>query len=178
LQERNLAGPGLLAHILVSKYCDHLPLYRQEEIFLRRHQVALPRQTLCRWVGLAADWLRPIYEQIRTGVLGGGYVQIDETPIRYLVPGHGQTKQGYLWTTHRPGGDVVYRWETTRAASCLENIVPIDFTGTIQCDGYSAYAAFARGRPGQIELAACWAHVRRGFFDEYASHTEGAHALE
>lgn len=141
LQERNLAGPGLLAHVLVSKYCDHLPLYRQEEIFRRRHQVALPRQTLCRWVGLAADWLRPIYEQIRTGVLGGGYVQIDETPIRYLVPGHGQTKQGYLWTTHRPGGDVVYRWETTRAASGLDNIVPLDFTGTIQCDGYAGYGA-------------------------------------
>jgi hypothetical protein len=71
-----------------------------------------------------------IYEQIRTGVLGGGYVQIDKPPIRYLVPGNGQTKQGYLWTIHRPGGDVVYRWETTRAASCLDNIVPIDFTGT------------------------------------------------
>jgi transposase len=165
LQERNLAGPGLLAHILVSKYCDHLPLYRQEEIFLRRHQVALPRQTLCRWVGLAADWLRPIYEQIRTGVLGGGYVQIDETPIRYLAPGNGQTKQGYLWTTHRPGGDVVYRWETTRAARCLENVVPIDFTGTIQCDGYAGYGAYAHRRAGAITLAGCWAHVRRKFFD-------------
>ena len=168
LQERNLAGPGLLAHILVSKYCDHLPLYRQEEIYLRRHQVALPRQTLCRWVGLAADWLRPIYEQIRTGVLGGGYVQIDETPIRYLVPGHGQTKQGYFWTTHRPGGDVVYRWETTRAASCLDNIVPIDFTGTIQCDGYAGYGAYARRRAGAITLAGCWAHVRRKFFEALA----------
>ena len=165
LQDRSLAAPGLLAHILVSKYCDHLPLYRQEQIYLRRHQVALPRQTLARWVELAADWLRPIYEFILTGVLGGGYVQIDETPIRYLAPGNGQTKQGYLWTAHRPRGDVVYRWETTRAAACLENIVPIDFTGTIQCDGYAGYGAFANRRPNAITLAGCWAHVRRKFYD-------------
>ena len=165
LQDRSLAAPGLLAHILVSKYCDHLPLYRQEQIYRRRHQVALPRQTLSRWVELAADWLRPIYECILTGVLGGGYVQIDETPIRYLVPGNGQTKQGFLWTAHRPRGDVVYRWETTRAATCLENIVPIDFTGTIQCDGYAGYGAFAHRRQGAITLAGCWAHVRRKFSD-------------
>lgn len=165
LADRNLAAPGLLAHVLVSKYCDHLPLYRQEQIFLRRHQVALPRQTLCRWVQLAAGWLRPIYEHIRTGVLGGGYVQIDETPIRYLAPGNGQTKQGYLWTAHRPGGDVVYRWETSRASDCLDNIVPVDFTGIIQCDGYAAYGAMARRRTGAITLAGCWAHVRRPFFE-------------
>ncbi len=165
LADRNLAAPGLLAHVLVSKYCDHLPLYRQEQIFLRRHQVALPRQTLCRWVQLAAHWLRPIYEHIRTGVLGGGYVQIDETPIRYLAPGNGRAKQGYLWTAHRPGGDVVYHWETSRAAACLDNIVPVDFTGIIQCDGYAAYGSMARRRGNAITLAGCWAHVRRPFFE-------------
>jgi len=164
LQERSLAAPGLLAHILVSKYCDHLPLYRQEQIFARRHQVHLPRQTLVRWVELAADWLQPIYEHIRTGVLGGGYVQIDETPIEYLVPGNGQTKQGYFWAAHRPGGDVLYRWETSRAAACLENILPVNFSGTVQCDGYAAYPAFARERAA-IQLAGCWAHVRRKFRD-------------
>ena len=72
LQERGIAAPGLLAHVLVSKYCDHLPLYRQEQIFAQRHQVNLPRQTLARWVELAADWLQPIYEHIRTGVLADG----------------------------------------------------------------------------------------------------------
>jgi len=69
LQERGLAAPGLLAHVLVAKYCDHLPLYRQEQIYARRHGVHLPRQTLARWVALAADWLKPIYEHIRTGVM-------------------------------------------------------------------------------------------------------------
>jgi transposase len=82
---------------------------------------------LARWVELAADWLKPIYEQIRTGVMGGGYVQVDETPVDYLEPGNGKTKQGYLWTCSRPGGDVFYRWETSRAAACLDNIIPGGF---------------------------------------------------
>jgi transposase len=165
LQERGLAAPGLLAHVLVSKYCDHLPLYRLEQIFQQRHGLNLPRQTMARWVGLAADWLRPIYEYIRTGVLAEGYVQIDETPIEYLEPGHGQTKQGYLWASGRPGGDVFYSWHTSRAAECLNAILPADFKGTVQCDGYSGYRSFARSRNGAIVLAGCWAHTRRKFYD-------------
>ena len=167
LLDRSLPAPGLIAAILVGKYCDHLPLYRQEQIFNSRHQVHLPRQTLARWVALAADWLKPIYETIRTGVMGGGYVQVDETPVNYLEPGNGKTKQGYLWTGHRPGGDVFYRWETSRAAACLDKVVPVDFTGTLQCDGYAAYPSFANGRTdkNKIELAGCWAHVRRKFFE-------------
>jgi transposase len=175
LQERGLAAPGLLAHILVGKYCDHLPLYRQEQIFIRRHGVRLPRQTLARWVELAAGWLKPIYEQIRTGVMAGGYVQVDETPVNYLEPGHGRTRQGYLWTGSRPGGDVFFRWETSRAGACLDNIIPVNFTGIVQCDGYSAYRAFANGRGEAIELAGCWAHVRRKFYEatESAPRTAG-----
>ena len=164
LLDRGVAGPGLLAHILVSKYCDHLPLYRQEQIFAQRSKINLPRQTLARWVELAADWLQPIYEQIRTGVMAGGYAQVDETPVAYLAPGHGKTKQGYLWTCARPGGDAVYRWETSRAAECLERIIPTGFKGVLQSDGYSAYRAFIQGRP-EIALAGCWAHVRRKFHE-------------
>jgi len=165
LLDRSLPAPGLLAHIVVGKYCDHLPLYRQEQIYQQRHGVHLPRQSLTRWVELASEWLKPIYEQIRTGVMGGGYVQVDETPVDYLEPGHGKTKQGYLWTCSRPGGDVFYRWETSRAAACLNNILPVHFAGTVQCDGYSAYRAFANGRNGTIALAGCWAHARRKFFE-------------
>jgi hypothetical protein len=120
---------------------------------------------MARWVGLAADWLRPIYELIRTGVLGDGYVQIDETPVEYLEPGNGKTKQGYLWTSGRPGGDVFYSWYTSRAAECLNSILPADFKGTIQCDGYSGYRSFAQSRNGSIILAGCWAHARRRFYD-------------
>ena len=165
LLDRSLPAPGLLAHIVVGKYCDHLPLYRQEQIYRQRHGVHLPRQSLTRWVELASDWLKPIYEQIRTGVMGGGYVQVDETPVDYLEPGNGKTRQGYLWTCSRPDGDVFYRWETSRAAVCLDNLIPVDFNGTVQCDGYSAYRAFANTRSGAIELAGCWAHVRRKFHE-------------
>jgi len=167
LQERGVAGPGLLAHILVSKYCDHLPLYRQEQIFAQRHKINLPRQSLARWIELCAQWLQPIYEHIRTGVLAGGYVQADETPIEYLAPGNGQTKQGYLWTCSQPGGDVFYRWETSRAATCLVNLLGREFQGVVQCDGYRAYRAYRAfaERSQEIKLSGCWAHVRRKFHD-------------
>ena len=165
LQDRSLPAPGLLAHVLVSKYCDHLPLYRQERIFATRHGVNLPRQTLARWVELAAGWLEPIGREIRSGVLAGGYVQVDETPIAYLDPGGGRTGQGYLWVCAVPRGDVVFHWETSRAADCLGHVLPADFTGTVQCDGYAAYPAFARQHPRPLTLAGCWAHVRRKFHE-------------
>jgi transposase len=164
LQERCTVAPGLLAQVIVSKYVDHLPLYRQEQIYWTRHRVWLPRQNLARWMGMVADWLKPIYQCIRTGVMAGGYVQVDETPVRYLEPGHGQTKTGYFWTTSRPGGDAVYRWETSRAATCLDKVLPVDFKGTVQCDAYAAYASFARHKE-HIQLAACWAHARRKFYE-------------
>lgn len=168
LLDRSLPAAGLLAHIVVQKFCDHLPLYRQEQIYRQRHGMNLPRQTLTRWMELVSDWLKPVYEQIRTGVMAGGYAQVDETPVDYLEPGNGKARQGYLWTCSRPGGDVFYRWETSRAATCLNNIIPVDFKGTLQCDGYSAYRSFAKGRNG-IELAGCWAHVRRKFHEAMAS---------
>jgi transposase len=119
--------------------------------------------------------LKPIYEQIRTGVMAGGYVQVDETPIDYLEPGHGKTRQGYLWTSSCPRGDVFYRWETSRSADCLENIIAVDFKGIIQCDGYAAYRAFANRRGSAIGLAGCWAHVRRKFHEalEQSPRTSG-----
>ncbi|MGI8604872.1 MAG: IS66 family transposase [Verrucomicrobiales bacterium] len=169
LQERAMAAPGLLAQIIVAKYCDHLPLYRQETIYRTRHGVQLPRQTMARWMGLCADWLKPIYQEIKGSILSGSYVQTDETPVRYLCPGHGKTKLGYLWTYNRPGGEVFYDWQTSRAAQCLKNIIPVEFEGTLQCDAYSAYGAFVRQREEEakvvITLAGCMAHARRPFFE-------------
>ena len=181
LRERGVAAPGLIAAIIVAKYCDHLPLYRQETIFASRHSIILPRQSLARWVELAADWLRPVYDLIGEEIRAGGYVQVDETPVRYLAPGHGQTKLGYLWTTCRPRdgdapSDVHFRWETSRAARCLERVIPVDFKGVIQCDAYAAYPSFVRSRPeGEIALAGCWAHARRGFHEarEHAPQAAG-----
>jgi hypothetical protein len=105
---------------------------------------------------------------------------VDETPIKYLAPGHGRTKQGYLWTCAHPEGDTVFHWATSRAAACLEAIIPVDFRGTLQCDGYSAYPAFARqhnaraGGPA-LRLAGCWAHARRALYEarESAPRTAG-----
>ena len=168
LLDRSMVAPGLLAQILVGKFCDHLPLYRQEQIFERRYGVYLPRQTMTRWVLLAADWLKPIYEQIRTGVMGGGYVQIDETVIKYLDPGNGKSKEGRLWVCSQPAGDVTFHWFTNRSAACLDQIVPANFVGTLQCDGYSAYDSFAKSRGPQIDLVGCMAHVRRYFFEAKA----------
>jgi transposase len=168
LQQRCIAAPGLLAQIIVSKYCDHLPLFRQEQIYWNRHQVWLPRQSMARWVQLASEWLKPIYRQIKDQMMRGSYLQIDETPIKYLDPGNGKTSLGYLWVAHRPGEDVLFEWYTTREAKCLDKLIPADFSGTIQCDGYSAYDRFARHRASAgkpVLLAGCWAHARRGFYE-------------
>ena len=168
LQQRCIAAPGLLAQVILSKYCYHLPLYRQQQIYWDRHQVWLPRQSMVRWVQLASEWLKPIYREMKAQMMKGPYVQVDETPIKYLDPGGGKTALGYLWVAHRPGQDVIFEWYTTREAKCLDKLIPIDFSGTIQCDGYSAYDRFAKhcalqGRP--VLLAGCWAHTRRGFYE-------------
>ncbi len=164
LQERCIAAPGLIAQILVGKFCDHLPLYRQQQIFKSRFGVELPRQTMARWMGLAAEWLKPVYEAVRSVLVAQGYLQVDETPIEYLSPGNGETRQGYFWAYSAPGGDVLFSWQTSRAAACLEKVIPVNFSGTLQCDGYGAYEAFAKCR-SEITLAGCWAHVRRKFHD-------------
>jgi transposase len=165
LQERCRATPRLIAQVVVSKYADHLPLYRQAQLYQRRHDVAIPRQTLCRWVGLAAEWLEPVYEEMKRQQMGCSYLQVDETPIRYLEPGRGRAPQGYFWVTSQPGADVIYHWHASRAASCIGKVVTEPFAGTLQCDGYSAYPAYQKQRAGPVQLASCWAHVRRKFFE-------------
>ena len=164
LLERGLLAPGLLAHVLVSKYSDHQPLCRQERIFQERHGVYLPRQTLARGVELAADWLRPVVQEIMREQLAGGYVQIDETPVKYLAPGQGQTSQGYFWTVHVPGGDTVYHWTAGRGHEHLLAILPESYRGIVQCDAYGAYRTMLKKRDG-VDLAGCWAHARRKFHE-------------
>jgi len=166
LLERSLLAPGLLAHIVIGKYADHLPLYRQEQIYRQRYGVDLSRQTMANGVALVADWLKPVIEEMKAGQFKSGYVQVDETPIEYLAPGKGQTAQGYLWTSHRPGGDTLYHWHSGRGHECLNKIIPGDFTGTVQCDAYGAYRTYARKHEG-IELAGCWAHARRKFHESF-----------
>lgn len=175
--ERCKAGPGLLASVLTAKYCDHLPLYRQEQIAKLRHGIDLHRQVLADWVGLCADWLRPIYQEIMGGVWEGGYTQVDESVIKYLEPGTGKAQHGYFWTIKRPGGDAVFHWATTRATEVLQKIVPVDFADTIQCDGYTSYRTFLKRHGHPVTLAACWAHARRKFFEAAQTGAHKADAL-
>jgi len=163
LIEGGYASAGLLTDIILKKYVDHLPLYRQEQILSTRYGIELSRKTMCDWVRVAADWLMPIYDHIREELRKSGYLQIDETPVRYCGEEGSGSSQGYLWVFNRPGKEVLYEWHTSRAAACLDDMLK-DFRGTVQCDGYGAYSSYAKNRD-DIELAACWAHVRRKFHE-------------
>ena len=161
--EGGYASPGLLTDIILKKYADHLPLHRQEQILRTRHGIELSRKTMCDWVGVVADWLKPIYNHIRDDLRGGGYLQVDETPVLYCREEGSGSRQGYLWVFNRPRKEVLFEWHTSRAASCLDGMLK-SFHGTVQCDGYTAYSSYARGQDG-IQLAGCWAHVRRKFYE-------------
>jgi transposase len=165
LIEKGLPGAGLLPQVIVSKYGDHLPLYRQEKIYRERHGVNLTRQTLCGWVEAAADWLSPIYREMKTALLAQDYLQADETPIRYLDPDvKGKSQQGWLWTYTRPRGDVVFEWKVSRSREGPREFLK-SFRGRLQTDGYGVYESLARERNGDLILVGCWAHVRRGFHE-------------
>jgi transposase len=166
--ERGLAGPGLLAHVLVSKYCDHLPLYRQSQIFAREG-IELERSTLADWVGAASALLQPLVEAIGGYVLGSYKIHGDDTPVPVLCPGRGSTKQGRLWTyvrDDRPAGSqepaaVFFRYSPDRKGERPRAHLA-NFIGVLQAD---AYAGFDRLYGERVREAACWAHVRRKFYD-------------
>lgn len=176
MQERCLATPALISQVVISKYLDHLPLYRQEQIYQMRHSVHIPRQTLSRWVALAADTLEPLYKLMSQGQQEHPYLQIDETPIAYLTPGKGQTAKGYLWVSNVPGGDVIYHWHTGRGTACLDALLSENYAGTLQSDGYQAYSSLqkqrARTGTSSIQLAGCWAHARRKFYEAHESGSQ------
>ncbi len=165
LIEKGLPGAGLLTQVIVAKYEDHLPLYRQEKIYQQRHGVNLSRQTMCGWVDVAADWLSPIYREMKTGLLAGNYLQADETPIRYLDPDvKGKSQKGWLWTYSHPQSDVVFEWQVSRSREGPREFLK-SFRGKLQTDGYGVYESLAGERGDELILIGCWAHVRRGFYE-------------
>lgn len=156
--EHSLAAPGLLAQLLVSKYCDHLPFYRQEQIFLQRHSVFIARQQMVQWTAQSVRLLSGITDCLKAQLQGSPYAQVDETPVRYQDPRlEGRCGLGYLWTGLVPRQCVVYEWHASRAAQCLDSLLGEAFAGKLQCDGYSAYPAFAK-RKADVKLFGCWAH--------------------
>ena len=158
------ASAGLIAWALTAKYCDHLPLYRQEKM-LARWGAPISRQNLCDWVGAATALLEPLTKRMKQDLLQSGYVQVDETPIRCNDPDlrDGKTTQGWLWALARPGGDVIFEWRLSRRHEEAERLLG-DYRGVLQSDGYEAYAAFVRTHVG-VEWLGCWAHARRRFFE-------------
>jgi transposase len=171
---RGLAGPGLLAHVLVSKYADHLPLYRQSEIYAREG-VELERSTLADWVGSASELLKPMDEALRQYVMSDRKLHADDTPVPVLAPGDGKTKLGRLWAyvrDNRPAGEVAapavwFAYSPDRRGEHPHRHLA-DFKGTLQADGYAGFNRLYDS--GHIQEAACWAHVRRKFFDLHQAH--------
>jgi transposase len=171
---RGLAGPGLLAHVLVSKYADHLPLYRQCEIY-ERQGIELERSTLADWVGGTSALLEPLVEALRRYVMAAGKLHADDTRVPVLAPGTGKTKTGRLWTyvrDDRPAGDpaapaVWYAYSADRGGEHPEQHLRT-FRGALQADAYAGFDQLYKD--GRIREVACWAHVRRKFYDLEQAH--------
>lgn len=174
LIEQGHAAASLVAHVLLSKYDDHLPLYRQQQQFLRLG-VNFARQTLCDWVDKGAQWLQAIVREMNRELLAGDYLQVDETPVRVMDPEvPGKCATGWLWVKAVPGGDVVFEFHPGRGQEYARELVG-SFKGYLQRDGYSAYGALARADAGLIPVG-CWAHARRKFVE--AAELDCAEAME
>lgn len=173
--EKGYPGPGLIAHVLLSKYDDHLPLYRQEQQFARLG-VNFPRQMLCDWVEHGARWLQPVVRQMKAELLAGDYLQVDETPVKVMDPEvKGQCATGYLWLAGRPGEDVIFEFHPGRGKAYAQALLG-DFAGYLQRDGYGVYGALARERPG-LKPCGCMAHARRKLVDALAIQPQEAQWL-
>ncbi len=172
------ASAGLIAWVALSKYVDHLPLYRLERMSAPRG-ATIPRNTMSDRIRIASDWLEPVYKRMRQRCLESGYIRVDETPVRFVDPDEkgGKTEQGYLWVMGSPGGDVVFDWKLTRRHDELTGLIGSEYKGVLQSDGYEAYAAYARKRPAEVTRVGCWAHARRKFFEARDENREKADAF-
>ncbi|MCK7614985.1 IS66 family transposase [Roseibium sediminicola] len=169
--ERGKPGPGLVAHVLTAKYCDHLPLYRQSEIYAREG-VELARSTMADWVGKASVLMAPLIETLRDHVFAGDRLHGDDTPVPVLAPGKGKTKTGRLWTYVRDGRPygsktppaVCYFYSPDRKGEHPTAHLK-HFRGVLHADGYAGFKELYEAKPPKVLEAACMAHVRRKFFD-------------
>ena len=172
--ERGLAGPGLIAHVLVSKYADYCPLFRQSEIYAREG-VDLDRSTLAGWVGASSELLAPLVEALRKHVLAASKIHADDTPVPVLAPGNGKTKTGRLWTYVRDeravGKDtapaVWFAYSSDRKGEHPRQHLK-NFKGALQADAYAGFHHLYDS--GNVYEVACWAHARRKFHDIDVAH--------
>lgn len=174
--DKGIPTAGLLAQVLVGKYADHLPLYRQEGIFARAG-MALPRSTLAQWVGVCGVRLQPLVDALKQDILSHAVLHADETPVPMLKPGNKKTHRAYLWA-YAPGAfedlkAVVYDFCESRSGEHARsflgtNIEQGGWTGKLVCDDYSAYKAlFTKG----IVESGCMAHARRKLFELHVNHS-------
>jgi len=160
--EKGLVSDRVVIDTLVAKYCDHLPLYRQSAILERESGVEISRATMDGWVMRVGELLIPIAEAMRRDLLGGSYIQADETTVDVQMhDGRGQNHQAYLWQYGRPGGGAVFEFRLGRGRDGPKEFLG-QFEGILQTDGYVAYDGV--GGP-EVVHAACWAHARRKFFE-------------
>ncbi len=175
--DKGIAEPGLLAHVVIEKYVDHMPVYRQLQRF-KRDGIKLASSTVGGWVAAAADLLEPLYGALTAEVLKSGYIQADETPIQVQDPAKkSQTHRGYYWVYHAPrDGLVVMDYQRGRDSEGPGQLLE-KYAGALQSDGYKVYDHYDL-RSG-ITTYACWAHARRYFFDALKNAPDKApHALE
>ncbi len=159
--DKGRPGSGLLAHVLTSKYADHLPLHRLEGIFAR-HGIDLQRSTLCDWVGASAALLEPIVAEIHRQILSSAKIHTDDTPVPVQIRGCKKTRKGYLWAYIGQDHNVVFDYTPTR---CREGPIAFlgDYAGFVQADAYQGYdKLFAKRTCTEV---GCWAHARRKFFE-------------
>ncbi|MEN7528668.1 IS66 family transposase [Cupriavidus sp. DL-D2] len=171
--DRGIAGPGLLAHVLVSKFADHVPLYRQSVIYAREG-VELHRSLLAKWVGHSAALLQPLVEVLRRHVMAASKLHADDTPVPVLAPGNGKTKTGRLWVyvrDDRASCDMTppavwFAYTPDRKGIHPQRHLE-SFKGTLQADAYGGYQAIYESQ--RVSEAACWAHARRQFYELYVA---------
>jgi transposase len=172
---RCLAGPGLLAHVMVSKFSEHMPLYRQQDV-LGRHGIFLARSTLCGWMAQCAQLLGPLVELMRQRVVQSDLINADETPVRVLDRTRNTTRKGQFWTYITPGdhGYTIYVYRDSRSRDGPAEFLK-DFRGYLQTDAYAAYESVVLESAGRIIPVGCWAHARRNFFDARLNQPREVH---
>jgi transposase len=172
--EKGLAAPGMLAHVIVSKYGDHLPLYRMERI-LERHGITISRQTMCGWMAQCADLLRPLYQRLVQELLGSKVIHTDDTPVDVLDPQLPQTRTGRFWVYV---GDAEHPCTVFAYTASRSRDGPLQFLQGwgkdrpvfLQADAFGGYDGIYAGQAGgRVTEVACWAHARRKFYEARSS---------
>lgn len=178
---RGMAGPALLAHVMVSKYCDHQPLYRLSRIY-RRAGVEIDRSTMAGWIARGGELIDPLLVALGRYALAGAKVHADDTPVPVLDPGRGRTKTGRLWVyvrDDRPAGStdapaVWFQYSANRKGEHPQAHLK-DFQGILQADAYGGWGSLYDS--GRVTEAACWAHARRPWWDLYESTGRAADSV-